>query len=131
MNRTSQFLKWGNFITLIILTTLINPILFAQAPDIAWEFNYGGSGSDKCLGMTTAEDGGFVMIGSSNSTDGDITGNIGLDDYWIVKVNADGILEWEKNYGGTSDDVGINIIAVSGGYIATGYTKLSGRVTSV
>ena len=31
-------------------------------------------------------------------------GEFGYDDYWIVKVDADGVLEWERTFGGEPDD---------------------------
>ena len=62
--------------------------------------------------IKTTKDGGYIMIGSSNSEDGDAynDGFSGLD-IWVIKINKGGIVQWEKKFGGTSSyDFGNDII---------------------
>ncbi|MBP7534455.1 MAG: hypothetical protein KA783_08395 [Chitinophagales bacterium] len=94
--------------------------------DIKWEKIYGGSSLDKanCIQQTT--DGGYIVAGYSYSADGDVTNNKGYSDAWILKLTANGNIEWQKTYGGSSSDHLVNIKQTTdNGYIATGYTNSS------
>ena len=61
--------------------------------------------------------GGYIIAGSSDSVDGDVGGNHGDFDYWVVKLDSNGILEWQKSYGGSGYDSAQDIQIASGGYI--------------
>ncbi len=69
---------------------------------IQWEKCYGGTNNDQCEAMVVTSDSGFIMAGTSFSTDGQVTGNHGETDYWVVKVSSTGILQWQKALGGSS-----------------------------
>lgn len=56
--------------------------------EIVWEKTYGGSGKDQLWGMTNFN-GDFAAIGETDSNDGDVSGNHGETDFWILKLNAD------------------------------------------
>ncbi|PKP48339.1 MAG: hypothetical protein CVT95_04550 [Bacteroidetes bacterium HGW-Bacteroidetes-12] len=71
---------------------------------IEWEKSYGGSGKDIAYSILQTYDDGYIVASSSNSTDGDVTGNKGDFDVWIIKLGSNGSIEWEKSYGGTSID---------------------------
>lgn len=49
----------------------------------------GGSNTDRGLRLLSTNDGGYLVGGQTNSTDGDVTGNNGDHDYWIVKLAPD------------------------------------------
>ena len=67
------------------------------------------------------KDGGYVIAGQSSSKDGDVSGNHGAADFWIVKLNAKGDLVWEKSMGGSYADRAYSIQQTSdGGYIIAG-----------
>ncbi|MBU0764611.1 MAG: T9SS type A sorting domain-containing protein [Bacteroidetes bacterium] len=91
------------------------------AGTIQWEKSYGGSASDVANSVVQTADGGYIIAGYSNSNDGDISAPKGDYDYWVVKTDAAGVLQWEKSLGGTSDDWGNAIVeAFDGGFIVTG-----------
>merc|ERR1711879_199852 len=70
-----------------------------------------------------AHDGGYILIGRTYSSDGDVSFNHGFTDVWVVKISAEGNLEWEHSYGGTELDSGSCISQTSdGGYIIGGTT---------
>ena len=99
-------------------------LLFSQAPfQIEWEKSLGGSSGDFAYSIDPTEDGGFVVAGNTSSTDGDVTGNRGQTDVWVVKLDDDGQISWKKALGGTSFD-GANDVKQTndGGYIVAGYT---------
>lgn len=91
--------------------------------EVAWMYSFGGSGEDTPRSVIETTDGGFAIFGFSNSTDGDLlpkTTNV--NDYWLIKTDADGVLLWSKTYGGSKDDRGQAVIQTSdGGFAITGY----------
>ena len=54
--------------------------------DIVWERTLGGSAADLGEGIAPASDGGVVIAGLSLSADGNLTGNNGDSDIWVVKL---------------------------------------------
>jgi hypothetical protein len=76
-------------------------------------------------------DGGYIVAGSSYSSGGDVTGNHGHDDYWVVKLSGSGEKQWEKSLGGSNSDYASSIQQTSdGGYIVAGSSYSSdGDVT--
>jgi len=88
---------------------------------LEWQRCLGGNGSDIANSIATTNDGGYIVAGESNSTDGDVTNNHGFTDCWIVKLSALGVIEWERSFGGSSIDKANSIDQTTdGGYIFTG-----------
>jgi len=95
-----------------------------SAGDIIWQKSLGGSGHDYPYSIQQTSDGGYVVAGYSNSEDGDVTGNHGYYDYWVVKLDSSGTLEWQKSLGGGSNDIGKSMLQTSdGGYIIAGMSN--------
>src|SRR5579883_1509082 len=93
------------------------------APSIQWEKALGGSDYDVAYDIQQTSDGGFIIAGTSNSNNGDVTGNHDSSDYWIVRLDASGIIQWEKSYGGSGDEIAQSIIQTNdGGYIVAGWS---------
>lgn len=92
--------------------------------ELIWLRSYGGSGSDRAFGISKTSDGGFIVNGVSPSTDGDVTGNHGGNDYWVIKLDGEGLLQWQKSLGGSGDDFGrIAFELPDGGYMVGGRTN--------
>ena len=90
---------------------------------ILWQKCFGGSGYDYICSMLQTSDGGYIISGYTESTDGDASGNHGVGDAWIVKLNASGTILWQKCLGGSAEDVLMSILTTSdGGYILSGLT---------
>ena len=93
-----------------------------------YELNYiksfGGSNDDEANDIINTSDGGFMVIGSSTSSDGLIQNKIGFEsDIILMKFDSDKSIEWVKNYGGSRDDRGQSVVEVSGiGYALLGYS---------
>ena len=93
-----------------------------------YELNYiktfGGSNDDEANDIINTSDGGFMVIGSSTSSDGLIQNKMGLEsDIILMKFDSDKSIEWIKNYGGSRDDRGQSVVEVSGiGYALLGYS---------
>jgi len=85
---------------------------------IAWQKAYGSSLNDVLTYVQQTSDGGYIATGFTNSF-----GSNGLD-AWILKLNADGTVEWEKAYGGTDTDWAQAISQTSdSGYIMAASTS--------
>ena len=86
-----------------------------------WKRYFGGSNNDRSYSVTQASDGGYVMIGASESDDFDITDSRGSYDYWAVKVSDQGALQWTKSFGGTAIDIAYDIVLTqNGNYLVAG-----------
>lgn len=101
--------------------------------NIAWQKSLGGSGGDNVSGIIEISDGGFVFVGQTNSTDGDLDGiqTHGNDDAWIVKLDANGGMVWQKKIGGSSSDLCTSIVPSSdNGFLVAAYThSTDGNIT--
>jgi len=89
-----------------------------------WSNYYGGSFTDTAYDAIQTEDDGYIIIGSSDSDDVDITNNRGSYDFWILKISANGTLVWEKSFGGSEIDEAHAISqATDGNYLIVGDTR--------
>ena len=90
-----------------------------------WDARFGGDGLDRCNIVKVTSDGGFILGGSSDSG---LSGNKseasrGLEDYWVVKTDANGVMEWEKTIGGDNLDLMFSLTQTSdGGFILGGHS---------
>ncbi|SFT84530.1 Por secretion system C-terminal sorting domain-containing protein [Chryseobacterium formosense] len=110
----------------ILLIFSFSFIAKAQAPTIEWQKSFGGSNSEIAKSIVQTPDGGYITAGYSKSSDGNATFNHGDNDFWIVKMDALGILQWQKSLGGSGDDQANSISLTSdGGYILAGSTTSS------
>ncbi|MBK8848017.1 MAG: T9SS type A sorting domain-containing protein [Bacteroidetes bacterium] len=92
--------------------------------NVVWKKIYGGNNDDRCYDVQQTSDGGYILAGTSNSTDGNISNNKGGFDMWIVKLNASGNITWKKNLGGSDDDAAYSIDELAGGgYVVAGESK--------
>ena len=85
---------------------------------LLWQNTYGGSRDDEGFAVAKSPDGGFVIVGRTES----FRRHSGFDLY-LVKIDGRGELKWERVYGGESDDAGRDIIATKDGYLIVGDKK--------
>jgi hypothetical protein len=98
-----------------ILLTAIS--LFAQQPDTLWTRTFGGVGLDIGWKVLQTEDGGYAILGLTNSF------GAGGYDIYLIKTDANGDTEWTKTYGGNLDEIAGGIQQTSdGGFIISGST---------
>jgi len=95
--------------------------------NIVWEETMGGVDRDYIGEIKQTTDGGFIIGGYSES---DISAdksenNLSGYDYWVVKINATGTIQWEETIQGNSSDQLYDILEVPGGYFLAG-TSSSG-----
>lgn len=85
--------------------------------NLIWEKTFGGSSFDSGRSITNTQDGGFIISGSSRSSDGDISTNQGQNDAWILKTNNQANLEWQKTVGGSDIDFAYDAVKLDNGTI--------------
>ncbi len=101
---------------------------------IEWQKTYGGRYADLLRSMEQTTDNGYILAGYSNSPlSGDKTdGNKGVGDYWIVKIDDIGTIQWQKTYGADGDDQPYIIHqTIEGGYIVGGNSNSKNALTSL
>jgi hypothetical protein len=92
--------------------------------DLHWKENYGGSGIDQAYGITKTGNNSYLIVGRSNSTDGDVKNPKGNFDGWVIHINKHGHLIWEKSFGGDSFDVATTIKKIANGnFIVVGNSR--------
>ncbi len=89
----------------LIILPLILICLFssAQSLQINWQNCYGGSQFEECYDIIENQN-GYLIVGSSESNDGDVSINYGGTDCWLIKTSNAGELGWVKSYGGSEGD---------------------------
>ena len=105
-----------------------------DAGRLIWEKSFGGSQFDAAQAVTPSKNGGFFVIGNSKSSDADTTENAGENDIWIIKIDAEGNLVWQKSFGGDNIDFGFDIVENSDGSVllvgetsSTNFTSLTAK----
>jgi hypothetical protein len=96
-------------------------VKFNAQNNMEWQNIYGGTNDDRGRTIIQTQDGGYAIIGSSASNDGDVSGNNGAQDYWLAKLDASGNLSWQQSFGFQGNDIGISVIQTNDqGYLLTG-----------
>ncbi|MFQ5343267.1 MAG: hypothetical protein ACE5F6_17140 [Anaerolineae bacterium] len=88
-----------------------------QFGNIEWQKTYGGTGDEYIIDIKQTGDGGYIGAGWTTSF------GAGQMDFWVLKLDANGNIEWEKTYGGTRREQGWSVEPTTdGGYIVAGGT---------
>src|SRR5436305_1217047 len=107
-----------NYIFIVLLLTASLLSTAQTLPTIQWQKSLGGSSDEVAYSIEQTSDGGYIAAGYTLSNDGDVSGNHGSLDYWIVKLNSSGAIQWQKSLGGSGEDGATSIEQTSdGGYI--------------
>jgi len=72
--------------------------------ELIWEKSFGGNSFDVARSISKTQNGDFIISGSSRSVNGDLTNNNGQNDAWVIKIDSNGQLKWQKNIGGSEID---------------------------
>lgn len=101
-------------------------VKLAPNGNILWDKTYGGNTADVIKDMIETADGGYLIGGySASGISGDKTENTrGVEDYWILKLNNNGNLIWQKTIGGSMVDYLRDIKQLpNGNYLIAGYSE--------
>ena len=93
---------------------------------INWQKSYGGTEDDVVFAMEQTSDNGYIVAGYTISNNGNVSGNNGYSDEWIVKLNPSGTIAWKTCLGGSVGDDATDIKETpDGGYIVAGFSYSS------
>lgn len=89
---------------------------------LVWQNTFGGIYNDDLRSVLATQDGGYLLGGNSNSPEGGTKTekNNGQFDYWIVKIDEKGQLQWQKTYGATGDDELVAMCETNDGHYILG-----------
>jgi hypothetical protein len=91
--------------------------------NIQWEKNYGGSGTESTYTIQPTHDNGYIFAGATDSYDGDVVGQHGYYDVWVVKIVSVGNIKWQNCLGGSDRENAYSVIeCIDEGFILAGYT---------
>ena len=106
----------------LLMFSLVIPV---GASLTGWSQTYGGTENDGALSLLQTSDGGYAMAGFTRSF------GAGEDDFWLVKTDEAGGMQWNRTYGGAEFDITSSLVATSdGGYTIAGYTYSFGAGNS-
>ena len=99
--------------------------VFVNNVTISWKKVLGGNGNEYAYSVVTLPDGSHIIAGSTSSNgDGDVGVTRGGIDFWVVKFDGNGTLDWQKTFGGNGNDVPTSLAATpDGGYALCGYSN--------
>jgi|GEM_PF-537269 len=98
---------------------------------LLWEISLGGANDDRAKAVVQSTDGGYIIAGSTESVQGDVSLNRGQSDAWVIKVNSQGKLVWETTFGGSLMDAAEDLSPTSdGGALIVGWTESSDGLIS-
>jgi hypothetical protein len=87
-----------------------------------WDRTFGGSKDDVGMSVVQTRDDGYAVTGRTASY------GSGKDDIWLIKTDSDGKEQWNRTFGGTEDDVGLQVLETLDGYVVTGRTESEGAI---
>lgn len=101
-------------------------VKFSSKNTIQWQKTYGGSNDDRAADIIQTSDGNFAILGYTRSTDLDVSTNAGFQDFWLIKINTNGNLLWEKTFGFSGLDYGTSLLETNdGGFLISGVLDVS------
>jgi len=81
-----------------------------------WNRTYGGSYRDRGWSVQPTRDGGYIIAGEKGG------GADRQDDVWLIKTDGQGVMEWNRTYGGSLYDGARSVMqTLDGGYILVGW----------
>ncbi|MEO8087676.1 MAG: T9SS type A sorting domain-containing protein [Bacteroidota bacterium] len=107
---------------ILLLYFISSSLSNAQPLSIQWQKCFGGTLDEEFKAIRKTEEGGFIIDGGAISNDGNVSGNHGMGDYWIVRTDSFGNLIWQKCFGGSNGDIPFGITIDNNKFIAVGIT---------
>jgi hypothetical protein len=93
---------------------------------VEWQKTYASLFGNDAYSIQQTSDGGYIVAGYTDSF------GAGSNDIWVMKLMADGTVDWQKTYGGAGDDWILSDNSIQqtsdGGYIIAGFSNSFGTV---
>ena len=89
--------------------------------NMIWDKTFGGRSYDWAQSLIQTTDGGYAVAGATSSK------GAGDRDFWVIKLDSQGNMVWDKTYGGSDGDWAASLIQTTdGGYMIAGGTSSKG-----
>ncbi|MFZ1634966.1 MAG: immunoglobulin domain-containing protein, partial [Chitinophagales bacterium] len=115
------------YLLLILNTFFFFNYCFSQAPAIEWQNTIGGDKDEAVTSIIPTADYGYFLAGYSNSDISDDKTENAISfstDFWIMKIDSSGNIQWQNTIGGFGYDYLSHAIAcIGGGYLLVGYSN--------
>jgi hypothetical protein len=95
---------------------------------LKWQQSLGGSNGDLAYSIDQTKDNGYIVAGGTTSNDGQVTGlhGGGAEDFWVVKLNESGALQWQQALGSSEYEEARSVEQMKNGeYIVAGWSAFS------
>ena len=93
--------------------------------ELLWQKSLGGDANDYAYSIDQTSDGGYIVAGISYSSDGDVSVNYGSNDCWVVRLDSQGNLVWEKSFGSVGSQSGDEVRQTAdGGFLVVGINNV-------
>ena len=93
--------------------------------NIIWQKTIGGSSDEYASAVSNTNDGGYAIVGSSGSVNGDLSVNKGNSDIMLFTLSSSGNLQSLYSYGGSNNDYGLEVSVLPGNDILIGAEVIS------
>lgn len=94
-----------------------------QNGTVSWQRTYGGSKDERLHAIQAMPAGGYVIVGETDSSDGQVFGAHGGGDVWLARITAAGALEWQQALGGSEESTVSGLLLTEAGeYLVAGTT---------
>jgi hypothetical protein len=94
---------------------------YSDTGAVRWQKTYGDAGLDRATSVAAGIDGNGVLVAGHTRSFGG-----GDQEVWLIRLDVDGNILWQKRYGGTDDDIADSVTAVADGYVVSGRTESFG-----
>lgn len=84
--------------------------------NIIWQKCFGSTMDDELIDLQATPDGGCIAVGYTEGSDGNVTASYGDYDIWVIKVSANGTLQWQKSFGNVDWQEAFAVTYHSDGY---------------
>ena len=103
-----------------LLVNILNNEVKELLPILTWDRTYGGSGYEEANSLIQTTDGGYAVAGWTQSK------GAGEEDFWVIKLDEQGKMVWDRTYGGNGYDEAYSLIQTTdSGYAVAGPTNIS------
>lgn len=125
-----SFINFPKYFSFFLIILIVDQDILAQELMINWQRAFGGERNEIAYASVETTDGGFMVVGSTSSKNSfDVKDSRGFEgsggiDFWIIKTNSTGNIEWSKTLGGSKDDIATSIVKTTNNeYLIVGTTQ--------
>jgi hypothetical protein len=103
---------------MVVFVLLCSFLVVSAVASSGWSQTYGGTEDELALSVIATSDGGYALTGWVRYS------GAGGSDFWLVKTDSNGAMEWNRTYGGAKSDEAHSLVETAdGGYAIAGFTS--------